>query len=75
MHFGLAQDEGISVVSTPLSDWGAAHNGGELVDHLADKAEVGLANDAVEQGCFEFRLHHFGDGDQLLWSTWQYWCC
>ena len=63
-HFGLAEDEGgISVVSAPLSGGEAAHDGGELVDHLADRAKVGLANEAIKQVCFEFRPHHFGDGD------------
>ena len=47
---------GVSVVSTLLSGGEAAYNGCKLVDHLGDRAEVGMANDAVEQVCFEFFL-------------------
>ena len=51
------------MVSAPLSGGEAAHDSGELVDHLADRAKVGLANEAIERVCFEFCPHHFGDGD------------
>ena len=58
MHLGLADDKGeISVVSTQLSGEEDAHDGYELVDHLADKAEVGWANEVIKWVCYEFSPH------------------